>query len=336
MDEHGRIRVTIRFKQDGINVPLKSLSWKKFKSDERLKQRTIDSYISFIVKLNGRLRDSGMLRTDDLQRFYWELYCRDEVIMKIFHILHEIYTIRKGHDLVMRMAPLLTCLNMISKADLPAECLAKWISLKDKYSTESEYVALRTELGLERPVKVQREKTIPDWAELSQKLDRIARSKAVDPRLRVLATIYKHGYVLRIASIFGTNFKVDSPEHNYLDLKKGIWHINHSKVRVQEFEIPASLRDELKNLLSNPVFKKGWLVPKKSGDRYTVNTGINNFTPWSKLSLPDCISCRKSFETWHWYVSGNNAEEVKKMSVILDHTPTTAVVNYTPQYAINA
>jgi hypothetical protein len=328
-----KIKLNIKLRDpNGKYIPLSELSYRKFKTDDRLKQRTIDSYQSVITQVNCKLNERTALINGNPRNFYWEAYAKNDVLDAIIHVLHDIYTIRSGSDLVMRMAPILTCLNMIP--ELPPSNLAKWISLKAQYREMENYKVLcqRLDIKTSTSTTTSTVQQIPDWQELRLKLEVISTSRAADPRLRVLATIYKYGYVLRIASIYQTSVSDSDSKWNHLDMDHGIWYINHSKVRVQSFEVPTELIEELRPILKDSVFSNGWLLPKKNGTPYTANTGIAHLTPWSSLDLPDCVKCRKSFETWHWYESGQSIEKVKEMSTILDHTKTTAIVNYTPPY----
>ena len=337
-----KIHVTVTRIDDTFrkSIPLSKLSFKKFRSDERLKQRTIDSYCSVVHHIN---QDIPSLTKRNKHRFYYGEYCKPEVINTIMCLMHKIYTIRHGNDLSMRIAPLVTMLNMIP--EVPASDLATWISLKNDLKEGDFYADIVKTLDCKQVLTPKTVKDVPEWTALQAKLDKISRSKALDPRLKVLATIYKYGYVLRIASIYNTKIGSDDgkqgmSDHNYLDLEKGVWHINHSKVRVQSFDIPEAMRVELLALVTDgnaprpkqSVFSHGWILPKKNGQPYTANTGIKHLLPWARLSLPDCIQCRKSFETWHWSYSGNDIEETKKMSIILDHNPTTAVIHYVFPY----
>lgn len=325
-----RIKIHIRLKDNGGCCAYKSLSFRKFKSNERLKQRTINSYCSIIDQLNNKLATTCIYQPKT-GMFYWEKYCQDQTIDQIVIELHRIYKITNGHDLVMRMAPLVTMINMVPL--IPASSLAKWVSLKEQYGTDQGYSTLCQRLKIVSAETMVTAKMIPEWTELLPKLEKISVSKSMDSRLRILATIYKYGYVLRIASIYLTNFKKQHDAHNYLDINTGEWIILHNKVRVQSFSIPNALLTEIKEIVTgNEVFRNGWLLPKQNGQPYGANSGICQLTPWIKLCLPDCVQCRKSFETWHWYKSGCNLEKVEKMSTILDHTKTTAIVHYTPPY----
>ena len=328
--ETKKIKVKVRVKYNGKNIPLNDLKFKKFKSDELLKDRTVKSYCSIIEALNQDLSCTELYKPKS-GIFYWERFCTDKSIDQIIISLHKTYTITKGSELVMRLAPIITCLNVVP--NLPANYLAKWISLKQQYSNEHFYKETCQRLDIIPGEKTEKSDVIPDWEEVLSRFNQLSKSKT-DPRVKVLCTIYKYGYVLRIASIFLTNFKANNPEFNYLDIESGLWIINHNKVRIQSFTIPKELLVELKLIITthSTLFSNGWLLPKKNGTVYGKNSGIHQLTPWMSLGLPNCVECRKSFETWHWYKSGCNLDKVEQMSTILDHTKTTAIIHYTPPY----
>ena len=325
-----RIKVHVRLKSNGSNIKLNAIKFKKLRSDELLKQRTVDLYCTLMETLNIKLSKTRLYQPDP-KTFYWERFCEDQTIDDIFRFLHEIYTISSGDDFTTRLTPIITCLNNVP--NLPAICFAKWVSLKQQYRVDENYYKLCERLDITPATKIKVEKDIMDWTDLVEKLRKISTSKT-DPRFKVLATIYKYGYVLRINSIYLTNFKHKSSSHNHLDLDTGIWTINHAKVNVQTFSVPRELCIELKSIVTEfpDLFQEGWILPKKNGKMYGKNSGISQLTPWITHKLPNCIDCRKSFETWHWYKSGCDLEKVEQMSTILDHTKTTAIVHYTPPY----
>jgi hypothetical protein len=325
-----RIKVHVRLKSNGKEIKLNAIKFKKLKTEELLKDRTVGLYCTLLETLNSKLSKTYLYKPEP-RTFYWERFCEDRVIDEIIKNLHSIYTITSGHDLVMRIAPIITCLYNVP--NIPADFFAKWVSLKQQYSNDDNYLQLCDKLNIILATKVKVEKDIIEWTDLVEKLSKISISKT-DPRFRVLASIYKYGYVLRIGSIYLTNFKQQSESYNHLDLDSGIWTINHGKVRVQSFSVPRELCIELKSIVTEfpDLFQEGWILPKKNGKMYGKNSGISQLTPWITHKLPNCIDCRKSFETWHWYNSGCDLEKVEQMSTILDHTKTTAIVHYTPPY----
>jgi hypothetical protein len=326
-----KIKISVRLKDNGVFIPLNEMTFKKFKVDELLKKRTISSYCSIIETLNTQLKETCLFKPKS-GLFYWERFCEDKTIDQIIINLHKTYTIRSGSDLNMRIAPIITSLTSVPS--LPAKYLAQWVSLKQQFTSVDYYQTACKRLGIIIPSEKEKDNSvIPDWEELLNKFNKLSKS-CCDPRLQILSTIYKYGYVLRIASIYLTNFKNNNSNSNYLSLDDGNWIINHNKVRVQRFKIPSSMLEEIKDIISKhpDLFKNGWLLPKKNGVPYAKNSGIHQLTPWMSMKLPNCVQCRKSFETWHWYKSGCDLEKVEQMSTILDHTKTTAIIHYTPPY----
>ena len=327
-----QIQEKIEDDPNGKSVALNDIPYGK------LAARTVANYTNIIRNVTRELFSSNILvGTPDLTRFYWEKFGDDAVIRTILKILHTKYTIRNGDELATKMSPIVSCLVLIGDI-IPSEYLAKWTSLVAHYRrSEDDYKLLLNELNIIRSVTTTESKPIPDWLTIRQQMHNISVDSTQDARLRVLCTIYKFGYVLRIGSIFRTRIRNDNDTTNFLNLTTCEWIIIKSKRRVQMFKVNSQLCAELTAIIASEdfYFSKGWLLPKANGLSYSESASIASFTPWKSTDLPNNVDCRKSFESWHWYAAGQSAAAVSNMSVILDHRPSTAIIHYTPPYDLH-
>lgn len=321
---------------NGKYVMINTLSFMKLNGN-MMKQSSIRIYKYNIVKLNTALEEQGYLKDSDKHAFYWEKYCDDDMMIVIIRILHEQYNITSAVDLRPRMTPVMTCINMVE--DIPATCVAKWVSFKEHLMKDENYDAFCEEHNINQRKKntSRSEREVPDWKTLRARFHKVSITNGLDYRVRVITAMFKHGYVMRSGALFNTRVFMTSTEdtaHNYLDLATGEWTINETKSnRGQVVKLPDDLMIELRELVNikHPFFAKGWLIGKNDGEPYTVHS-LPMLKQWRMLKLPDNVLCRKSYETWQWCDSNMNKEEAVKKSLELDHRPSVAIRYYTPKH----
>lgn len=119
---------------NGQSVLMRSLSFTRFNgSQHKLAPRTINSYCSFIERINSELEKIGLpngLHHPQAGWFYWERYGKTETINHILSIIKSVYTIETDRDMIMRMAPLISMLKMVSDV-----AVTPWLAIKERYRT---------------------------------------------------------------------------------------------------------------------------------------------------------------------------------------------------------
>ena len=160
---------------------------------------------------------------------------------------------------------------------------------------------------------------VPNWInDLKPKL--VALGNEGNKIKNIIAKIYSHGYVMRVASLFDTKL-VDDGVSNFLDLDKCIWYIRHQKNgTIMDFKVDPQLCKELYS-------KRKWLLAKQDGSPYNRAAKILKYHKWD---LSDCATIRISFETWNILQSNNEPEEQLEWHKILGHTRAIALKYYNP------
>lgn len=171
--------------------------------------------------------------------------------------------------------------------------------------------------GATLPLGCALDTPMPRWKDLRNIFTKIAQSHNIDVRLRILATIYRYGYLLQPSVIFKTRL---GP--NALDLDAGTWHI----IGTHTLQIPLNMTRDLQGIIAgNELFSNGWLLPKLDGGQYCDTAGLNALKPWNELKLPNYTTCRESFITWC-----KGEDRYDEMKIILDQIPVEQIVTYIP------
>lgn len=199
-----------------------------------------------------------------------------------------------------------------------------------KRDSEPEYGAtLPLGCSLEQP---------PKWNTLHKVLTKAARNKSMDTRLRVLATIYRHGYVLRPAIVFWTRLSPPRTVHeedeiipNYLHLRDdgepSQWYIYEDDVHVQTLCLPLDMVNDLLDIIrQSEIHAKGWLLPKLNGMAYGMSMTLPTFAPWHEQKLPNYGRCRESLEAWY----KEEGHDLSELAVILTHVPAVEPIDTHP------
>ena len=160
--------------------------------------------------------------------------------------------------------------------------------------------------------------TIESWEVLQPKLQALGKHSTI---CGIIARIFSYGYVLRVGEMFNTRIDKLTPEDNYLDLDKCIWHIGHQKNgKAKQFDVDKSLCDSLKYLQG-----RTWLLSMPNGSKYSRSASRLTYHHWP---LPSNSDLRKSYETWNKHQSGRTSEQVDHWSYILGHSRRTVSAYY--------
>jgi hypothetical protein len=143
---------------------------------------------------------------------------------------------------------------------------------------------------------------------------------------KIVAVIYKHGYVLRIGEIFETTTAAGKADLNFLDLENKEWtikrHKQASKEGQRKFPVTQAFVDELKKYITFPDYL---LIYKSNYSAYAspllAMVGISEFS---------VNEARNSYEQWNWRNSGRSLKEKQFWSEkVLGHSEAVARQYYT-------
>lgn len=176
-------------------------------------------------------------------------------------------------------------------------------------------------------VKQDGAKDVPSWTGVILPLMRAAsKDRELSTVVRIITTLYKHGYVFRPAQIFNTSVSVDGADgENYLDLSTGQYKIYSQKNGKHiSFFLPSELTDALREF---------------AGDKYLIE---HRGKKWSEgrcrnfkyhgFNIPyDIHDIRHSYDTWLHRESGLSNGEIAERDRILGHS-----VSFAKQYYVEA
>jgi len=160
-----------------------------------------------------------------------------------------------------------------------------------------------------------------DWPSLQKQLHEATLTS--NPRIRVLATIYKYGYILRSTTIFRTYLDdLGSEEYNFLDLERCRWTVINDKGQKLEFHINPSMAHDLRAITSSDsVFSGGLLLPQRRGTPYSAEASISSFSSWLKHGLYTYRVYRKLYLEW-LRKQPLSPQDIKAAEDILDERPS--------------
>jgi hypothetical protein len=222
--------------------------------------------------------------------------------------------------------------NMVIRnhKDLLSKMATLNASMKFAGYDDGKFQRLRMQLG-NIPIEIKpQDKNVPDWKDLSKLL----AEKSVNcnsPGGRIVASAYKHHYVLRVGEIFQTCI-VDKPQYNFLDTKNLVWYVRAQCTknnRDREFPVSQNFIDEI---LPN-VSPHGFLIYRKCGLPH--RKGSHTMRISGLLGVPPVPIIRNSFETWNHARTDVDQAEKDRCSHILGHSVQTAICHYTPDILSN-
>lgn len=286
------------------------------------RDRTWINYVNFI----GRFQK--ILGLPDKTLFYWEHLSRSDIINKIIEEILSIYNIRDGNALAAKLSPFRSMIfRMNDEASLKA--IAVWGETVTNSRKNFHSIMEELKLDPKTPTAVS---VSYNWVQAREHLHNISTKQNIDPRVRVLATIYKYGYIFRMSTVFSTYIHlgcaVNRDDYNFLDLDRCIWSIVDKGVQKLEFRIPVSMAKELRLLTSDNVFSKGWLVPQRRGTPYAPEASLSSFSSWSKAGLSNYRTYRKLF--LEWLETNVSKDEYTSFINILDSHVAFSLCDYIP------
>ena len=241
--------------------------------------KTWQSYIRFITSFYPKLD------LPDKELFYWEILSQESTIAKLTEIILATYQVKDGDSLAAKLSPFR---SVLFKTNASVVAISRWG--ETIINARKNFDQIIADLGIQPidpPVPDQ-----TDWSEAYAKLHQVSTDASVDTRVRVLATIYKYGYLISVTTIFGTS--IQSTGRHYLDLVNHRWTI---KFKLQ-FAIPESMATELEQLTKSDVFRNGWLLPQKRGIPYATQASISSFSGWAKAGLKITSYYRGLYNIW--------------------------------------
>ena len=299
--------------------------------------RTISIYKNRINFIYNSLSDRyPFLKNTDI--FFWEFLSQPEIITEAVKKIMEKYTIRSSGNLTSFLNPIKTYINFVPDQDVNIAQIT-WAKKFQEITVKFDTILKETVVNEDKIKSLNTKKTALDWEVISKKLLEVSNNITIDPRIRMLATIYGYGYVYRIQQIFSTRI-VDHPlseeelttgNINKIYLSGCLWYMNKSKTgRKQTIHIVPDMCAKIQKLAAeNLVFSRGYIMPQKSGIPYSDKASMSSLSRWkTEHKLPNNHQMRTAFETWLRTKSGYPVDKVNYWSEVLDHTVKTAILHY--------
>jgi len=165
-------------------------------------------------------------------------------------------------------------------------------------------------------------RVFPNWVtEVLPALDVIIASN--NKICSTIATIFKEGYVFRIAVLFNTMVgpNLGQPGVNYLDLGKKIWSLG--KIKGSK-PVDLLVTDALVASIGQFCTNGAWLIDVPAKDRVNPTLGAYDWSSYTNNEL------RHSFETFNVNTIGRSIDTQNLFHTILGHSRETALQSYVP------
>jgi hypothetical protein len=324
-----RKSIAIKIKQTSEPLPIpevtatetrlgKSIGFDHIESSG-IKAKTWTGYINFIVRFYKHFN------LPDKDQFYWEFLSQESTIKEMIGIVLNTYHVKDGNSLAAKLSPFrsvvfrLPMKNTLDALTIWGETIINvrknFISIVYEYGDQIKQVKKR-QID-ERAIT----KGPGNWINAYEQLHNVTINKSIDNRVRVLATIYKYGYVFRMSTIFRTYIHLgdddNRDDYNYLDLDNGTWSITEDGVQKVEFPIPYKMAQELQSLTMGGSFVRGWVLPQRRGIPYAPEASISSFSSWTKQGLANYRTYRRIYNMW--LKEGILEEEYQLFQGILDN-----------------
>ena len=292
------------------------------------KERTWIGYVNFITRFYSDMD------LPDTSLFYWEYLSKKDTIDSIILYILNHYNVRDGNSLAAKLSPFKSVVFRLTGKDT-VDALSTWGDTV--IYARKNFNDIITEMGDQIQKKTTNqctsvEPTSLSWTSAQEQLHNVSIIKNLDSRVRVLATIYKYGYILRMSTIFRTYTHLgDSGSreyYNYLDLENRIWNIIDDGVEKVSFSIPDAMAKELQVLTHGGSFCRGWLLPQRRGTAYAPEASLSSFSSWTKSGLLNYRSYKKIFMSW--LKTEVPAEDYESFENVLDERLLFDQVSYTP------
>lgn len=290
-----------------------------------IKDRTWINYINSVTRFYTSL---GL---PDKNVFYWEHLSKPESINQIIaEILHN-YHIKDGNALAGKLSPFKSLIYRMDN-NVSLDAIQTWSNAI--MNCRSNYGDILKELNVtpveSAPVKV----TTDNWETVRDKLHEMSLKKSLDSRVRVLATVYKYGYVFRMSTVFRTYIhnlqEEDRTHYNHLDLYANKWTIVEDGTVKLAFSIPSNMARELLQLTQGFMFNRGWLLPQRRGTPYAPEASLSSFSSWTKAGLSNYRTYRKIYLAW--LKSNLDEADYEVFIKVLDTSIAFDHIDYTPPY----
>lgn len=268
------------------------------------------------------------------ENFYWEKLSEQANIDKILKYMLNNYSIKNGQALATKISPFRAIMMRINHI-VPHQSTEIWtetvIQCRKKFDNilaEFGAKAYKPKENKDRPIF---------WSDAYEQLRGIVENENIDPRIRILASIYSYGYIFRMSIVFRTqihdgdeNYLIPSDDKNpakishVIDLKREVWRINMPDTG--ELKINPKMIAEIKSIMGDlKIFEKGWILPKKNGTPYSADASLSSFSSWSKAGLYSYRLYKKLYLNW---ISENFSNEIFTIvQSIIDHRNTNDI-NY--------
>jgi hypothetical protein len=285
----GKIKIKVRVRKPRIEVPFSEIE------DGFTNANTLRNMRSFLTVLNRHL---------DLDLNIIHVTEYEDNLDKIVSWIKSHYAIFTNSDMrikILMVSSLIT--RCTPKSDKPNKFKA--------YAAQIEQYAPIESVPKER-------KEIPKWeTEVMADLDRIISSR--NKVCQILATCFKHGYVMRINQLFSTAL-YDRDGFDWIDLKGKMWHIRDQKNDdVWSFPITDEFQKDISALVGR---NKAFLIEKSTGTPYAQGKQRLSLHKWKSIGNTEL---RQSYEEWNIYRSGRTVAEQAFWHRVLGHTRTAVL-----------
>jgi hypothetical protein len=269
----------------------------------------------------------------DKDEFYWELLSKEDNIREIIKTVLNNYYIKDGSALAAKLSPFRSVVFRVPFKNT-LDAITGWgetiINVRNNYRTIIKEFGDQVKLKHKSKTRLTT-KGPGSWINAYEQLHNVSINKSVDSRVRVLATIYKYGYIFRMSTIFRTYIyqgdDTSRDKYNYLDLDNQSWTIIDGAQNA-EIPIPVQMAREIQALTLGGQYGKGWLLPQRRGIPYASEASISSFSSWTKLGLSNYRSYRKMFNLW--LREGVGEEEYDLFQCILDQNLNFISTHYMP------
>jgi hypothetical protein len=300
----------------------KSVSFENIDSGG-MQARTWLGYIKFIVKFYKQFK------LPDKNMFYWEFLSAEANIREIIKTVLNNYYIKDGDALAAKLSPFR---SVVFRLTCSLDAITSWG--ETIIDVRANFDRIIGEYGDQIRLKRRYRQNNPmnKWTDAYKQLHDISIDKESDIRVRVLATLYKYGYIFRMSVIFRTYIELpdgySSREYHYLDLDNQTWSLMSGGMKMVEFQVPYRMSRELKVLTRDDTFAQGWLLPQRRGFPYASEASISSFSSWTKLGLFNYRAYHRMFKKW--LKAGTRSEEYELFFGVLDQHMSMEIIQYMP------
>lgn len=289
----------------GKYIPIKDIN------QGMITESTWGNYIKFIRKIYP-LISLPVEESTINENFYWERISYPKVIEQIQKVVLENYQIKDGNALSAKLSPFRAIMMRISHL-VPREVTEIWNNVI--IDSRKNFDMIISDLNV-TPYVPPAKRDLPNtWSEAYKSLSLMANSRSVDPRVRILAHLYRYGYIMRMNIIFRTYIQEHSDNlipadikegtelakrynSNSLNVKDNYWLVNKEGTICRINVNPKLVEDIYEILKQHKIFEQGWILPRKNGSPYSADASVSSFSSWTNLGLSTYTIYRKLYLNW--------------------------------------